>query len=38
MGGYLLPGNNYHVFDYPLFWRNVRADAIRRLAAFEGAR
>ena len=38
MGGYLLPGNNYHVFDYPLFWRNVRADAIRRLAAFEGKR
>lgn len=36
LGGYLLPGNNYHVFDYPLFWPNVRADAIRRLAAFEG--
>lgn len=35
LGGYLLPGNNYHVFDYPLFWPNVRADAIRRLAAFE---
>ena len=35
MGGYLLPGNNYHVFDYPLFWRNVRQDAIRRLAAFK---
>ncbi|MFM6853108.1 MAG: DUF3089 domain-containing protein [Sphingopyxis sp.] len=36
MGGYLLPGNNYHVFDYPLFWVNVRADAIARLAAFQG--
>lgn len=35
LGGYLLPGNNYHVFDYPLFWPNVRADAVRRLAAFE---
>ncbi len=35
LGGYLLPGNNYHVFDYPLFWVNVRADAIRRVAAFE---
>ncbi len=34
LGGYLLPGNNYHVFDYPLFWPNVRADAVRRLAAF----
>lgn len=37
LGGYLLPGNNYHVFDYPLFWVNVREDAVRRLAAFEGA-
>ncbi len=35
LGGYLLPGNNYHVFDYPLFWRNIRADAVRRLAAFK---
>ena len=34
LGGYLLPGNNYHVFDYPLFWPNVRADVVRRLAAF----
>ncbi len=32
---YVLPGNNYHVFDYSLFWGNVRADAARRLAAFE---
>ncbi len=34
-GQYVLPGNNYHVFDYSLFWANVRADAARRLAAFE---
>lgn len=33
-GRYVLPGNNYHVFDYSLFWGNVRADAERRLAAF----
>ena len=33
---YVLPGNNYHVFDYSLFWANVRADAARRLAAFGG--
>ena len=33
-GQYVLPGNNYHVFDYSLFWANVRADAGRRLAAF----
>ncbi len=32
---YVLPGNNYHVFDYSLFWANVRADVARRLAAFE---
>lgn len=34
IGQYVLPGNNYHVFDYSLFWANVRADAARRLAAF----
>ena len=33
VGPFVLPGNNYHVFDYPLFWMNVRADAARRLAA-----
>lgn len=33
-GTYVLPGNNYHVFDYALFWANIRADAERRLAAF----
>jgi len=37
MGNYALPGNNYHVYDYALFWANIRADAERRLAAF-GAR
>lgn len=37
MGGYVLPGNNYHVYDYALFWANIRADAERRLAAYEGA-
>ena len=34
VGRYVLPGNNYHVYDYSLFWANVRADAARRLAAF----
>jgi len=38
MGNYALPGNNYHVYDYALFWANVRADAERRLAAYEGRR
>ena len=31
---YILPGNNYHVYDINLFWANVRADAARRVAAF----
>ena len=35
IGRYILPGNNYHVFDYSLFWSNVRADAWRRLQTFE---
>ena len=34
IGPYVLPGNNYHVFDYALFWANARADVARRLAAF----
>jgi hypothetical protein len=37
LGPYVLPGNNYHVFDYSLFWANVRADAARRLATFQRA-
>ncbi len=35
LGGYVLPGNNYHVYDYSLFWANVRADIARRVAAFD---
>ena len=31
---YVLPGNNYHVYDYALFWGAVRRDAERRLAAW----
>jgi hypothetical protein len=38
MGPYALPGNNYHVYDYALFWANIRADVERRLTAFERAR
>lgn len=34
LGPYLLPGNNYHVYDYSLFWANTRADVARRVAAF----
>jgi hypothetical protein len=31
---YVLPGNNYHVFDYALFWTNIRADVEARLRGF----
>jgi hypothetical protein len=34
MGSYVLPGNNYHVYDLPLFWANTRADVIRRVEAW----
>ena len=36
LGPYTLPGNNYHVYDYSLFWRNVRADVVRRMQSFSG--
>ena len=38
MGAYVLPGNNYHVYDIPLFWANIQADAERRTAAWKAAR
>lgn len=34
IGPYVLPGNNYHVFDYALFWANTRNDVSVRLARF----
>jgi hypothetical protein len=37
MGSYVLPGNNYHVYDLPLFWANTKADVIRRVDAWKGA-
>ena len=35
LGAFVLPGNNYHVYDYALFWGAVRGDAERRLAAWQ---
>ena len=29
-----LPGNNFHVYDYALFWGAIRRDSERRLAAW----
>ena len=34
LGPFVLPGNNYHVYDYALFWAAIRNDATRRLAAW----
>ncbi|TRD10552.1 DUF3089 domain-containing protein [Erythrobacter insulae] len=38
LGSYVLPGNNYHVYDLPLFWANTQADVNRRVPAWEAAR
>ncbi len=34
---FILPGNNYHVYDFSLFWANIRADSERRLASWLAA-
>jgi hypothetical protein len=34
MGPYVLPGNNYHVYDYSLFWGAIAEDAMRRSFAW----
>ncbi|ANY20133.1 hypothetical protein A6F68_01620 [Tsuneonella dongtanensis] len=34
MGDAVLPGNNYHVYDIPLFWANLREDVRRRVSAW----
>jgi hypothetical protein len=34
LGSFVLPGNNYHVYDYALFWGAIRRDAARRLSAW----
>lgn len=33
LGQYVLPGNNYHVYDIPLFWKNLQQDVLRRVGA-----
>jgi hypothetical protein len=34
LGPFVMPGNNYHAYDYAMFWANLRADAGRRTRAF----
>jgi len=38
LGPYVLPGNNYHVYDIPMFWANLRADVAARVAAWRAGR
>jgi hypothetical protein len=37
MGPFVAPGNNYHIYDIPLFWANIRADVATRVGAWHGA-
>jgi len=34
MGEGVLPGGNYHVYDIPLFWKNVQNDVITRVRSW----
>jgi Protein of unknown function (DUF3089) len=38
MGPFVLPGGNYHVYDYALFWVALRQDFARRVTAWRTAR
>lgn len=35
LGPYVLPGNNYHVYDIVLFWADLRADFASRVRAWK---
>lgn len=37
MGAAVLPGNNYHVYDIPLFWRNLQLDVAHRVGEWNKA-
>lgn len=38
IGPYVLPNGNFHIYDYSLFWANVRSDVEARLSALGAAR
>lgn len=35
MGPFVLPQGNYHVYDVPMYWANLRADFVRRAKAWQ---
>lgn len=37
MGAGVLPGNNYHIYDIPLFWANLQTDVITRVNAWSAS-
>ena len=37
LGEGVLPGGNYHVYDIPLFWKNLQEDVLRRARAKVGS-
>jgi hypothetical protein len=37
IGPYVLPGNNYHLYDVTLFWANLRSDFARRVGTWQKA-
>ena len=38
MGNAVLPGNNYHVYDIPLFWKNLQSDVVSRVGSWSSGR
>lgn len=38
LGPFVLPGGNYHVYDYALYWAALRQDFARRVTAWRTAR
>ena len=34
LGEGVLPGGNYHVYDIPLFWKNLQEDVLKRVNAW----
>lgn len=38
IGPFVLPGGNFHAYDYSLFWANIRADVEARLSAYGASR